>query len=222
MKAAGELTPEHQQYNYSGDRTNFHFVQTNELINDFIERETKKIPKLFRVFGQIPEIILTKDFPFDLSRIKYKSKKIVRPSWFYRIVGLFYIGVVLLSIMIVINLMMNNRLPILLLTGFLLFLLFLFFVPVYFLFISKKRNYKIIIDREGLQIGKNRFAWSNLTETAIMILPSGRGHQSYLILVTSDNKVLKFDLFNLSISDKKLSTIIEYYKKSSRQYPKNF
>jgi hypothetical protein len=194
----------------------------SKLINDFLEQETKKIPKLFKVFGQIPEIILTKDFHFDLSRIKYKNKKIIRPSWFYRIIGLFFIGLDLLSIIIVINLMMNNRLPIALLTGFLLFLLFLFFAPVYFLFISKKRNYKIVIDREGLQIDKNRFAWSNLTETAIMILPSGRGHQSYLILVTSDNKVLKFDLFNLSVSDKKLSTIIEYYKNSSRQYPESF
>jgi len=108
----------------------------------------------------------------------------------------------------------NNDLP----AGIIVFVVFST-VIIYLLiigFFSKKYNYSINLDFNGISIRDDYYQWYDLKHTAILQIGSGRGQREHLIIVLSDGTYEKYPLegflFLCGIGNT-ISTYIEYFKK---------
>ena len=185
---------------------------SQELINDFLEKERKRGPRILRIFPLQQNFESTSSLSEDLPHKKQKDIIVIKPSLLKRI---FITPVILFELWFAyqfIRGMSEGRFPLIFFILSSLFLLLLIFISIYFPFINRKMNYKIIIDGNGLIIAGKYFDWDTIQGTFIYTIPARRGYNSNLIIVTNDNTFYKFDLFNFGISDSKLSSYIEYFK----------
>ena len=80
---------------------------------------------------------------------------------------------------------------------------------------DKNRNFSMLIDREGIEIGKTQYKWSEIKETAILYLPVRRYGSNFLVILFKDHTYEKFDLSNFWSFEgfkKTISKYIEYFK----------
>jgi hypothetical protein len=107
---------------------------------------------------------------------------------------------------------MEYRFPFLVILFGFLFVTFLIYLLLKNSFFNKKYIYTITVDNEGLSIDSAKFYWTDIAETCILSRQKERRSNYYLLIFKKDTTVAKFDLFKFGLSDRKLSTIIEYYR----------
>jgi hypothetical protein len=85
-------------------------------------------------------------------------------------------------------------------------------------FISSKYNYSFFFNFEGLYIGEEYYRWTELKQTAILQIGSGRGQREHLVLVFKNGSYKKYPLegfLSLSGPGTMISTYIEYFKNNT-------
>ena len=96
---------------------------------------------------------------------------------------------------------------------YLIVLLVLFALIPIFIFIHLYRSVEIKkISPEGVFTHDFKLPWDQLADSLIIKVPRGKAFQTFLILITCENLLLKFDLRAFSISDHKLACLIENFK----------
>ena len=95
-------------------------------------------------------------------------------------------------------------------------LLFLVFMNLlaWPLVLSPKRNYTIILNRNGIAAGNKSFKWSEIMGTAILHLPKGKQGTNYLVIVLQDETYYKCNLgYFISFwgFTDKLASYVEYF-----------
>ncbi|PSL34912.1 hypothetical protein CLV42_102486 [Chitinophaga ginsengisoli] len=159
-----------------------------------------------------PGIRSTKSIAGALKSKRWGKEKIIRPS---RSLQVFSIALVLLPAYVwmwILKLLLEYTFPFLVfLFGFFM-MSFIIYLILRNSFFNKRYIYTIRVNRDAISIRKNKFYWRDIVETCIMYKYEGRTMNKYLLIFRKDEIVEKFDLYKFSISDKKLSEIIEYYK----------
>ena len=165
-----------------------------------------------RMVLNYPKVRATKTIAASLTNLKLDNEKIIRPSiWdrFISIIILFFLSIIWIGVL---KMLLDYKFPFaVFLFGFLL-VTFLISIVLRNSFFIKKYNYNIIVNKEGIAIDSHRIYWTDIADTFIMNRQEGRRTNYYLIIAKKDNSIEKLDLFNIGITDRKLSTIIEYYK----------
>lgn len=81
---------------------------------------------------------------------------------------------------------------------------------------DKKRNFKIVLSKEGIIIREVNYKWKEIYKIYIVKRRKGKGYFYYLILALDTGVTDKYDFTNLialGATEKKLSAYIEHYKK---------
>jgi hypothetical protein len=181
-------------------------------IDDFIKTEESKMSWLDKLIRNYPKIRPTKSIACSLTNFKLENEKIIRPSnWerFISIIILFFLGIVWLGL---VKMLLDYKFPFgVFLFGFLL-VTFMIFMLIRNSFFNKRYNYNITINKEAIAVDRQKIYWTEIADTYIMNRQEGRSTNYYLIISKKDKTIEKLDLLNIGISDRKLSTIIEYYK----------
>ena len=191
---------------------------TNEFILRFLETENQKLSETARNSETKIRFWQTKDLASASTTAQQRQKRF-RPFYWYR----WLIGVCLcidiVAIVMIIDQMSQSKLSIFSAVGLLALLFILLLIPVTIFVRQRKTNEIIEISTEGVFTNTMALPWTQLTETFIMKVPIGKYSKIYLVLVTAENLILKFETKYLSVSETKLATLIEDCKKLQRDSP---
>ncbi len=184
--------------------------------DEFLEKEKRKVSGIMRFFGIEPELATT----FSLCEEKKLSIRhetvSITPSWLNRLVVLPFILLNIFPIVILLRIMTKNEMSGLIFPAMIIFLLLILFLILYFTLLDKKRNYKIIISKEGIRISQDNFRWEDIRETYIMSMPKTKTRSSYFVIQSNTDEFRKFSLFNFTESDEKFSALIEFFKQKNK------
>jgi len=182
------------------------------LIKDFTEQEIDGMSWFDRLVRNYPVVHETQWYAPHMERLAFGPEQELKPSWLYRLfmsVGIAFLSLVCVALWMAI---VRDRFPLLLYMGFLLLLGWLIFIIVRRTFIDKKYNYLIHIDKEGIAIGDVSFLWKDIAATCILSRRQGKRTNAYLVVLTNDRLIQKYDLSGFGTPEWKLSAAIEYYK----------
>jgi hypothetical protein len=182
-------------------------------ISDFIEKEKRKMSWLDKAVMNYPTIHKTSFLSSPLAQST--PEVVIRPSILNKLItipfilfgGAFYIPLV--------NIMVNQKLPILIPLIGILFLSFILYLLIWHSFLNPNYIYRFRINREYIEASGKKHYWTEISETCIMTKMEGRNSNSYLVIFKKEGSVEKSNLFKFRISRKKLAGIIEFYKTSS-------
>jgi hypothetical protein len=99
------------------------------------------------------------------------------------------------------------------------------FIPFVILFVvagvigvifDKKRNFKIMMSRDGITIKEFSYQWNEIYKTYIVTRRKGKGYLYFLILALDNGVTDRYEFTNLmdfGETDKKIAAYIEHYKK---------
>jgi len=182
------------------------------LVDNFIKTEESKMNWLDKAVRNYPKVRPTKSISYSLTNLKLDKEKIIRPSLLDKFISaliLFFLTIVWVGLF---KMLLDYKFPFaIFLFGFLL-VTFIIFILLSNSFFNKKYIYDLTINKEGIAIDNNKFYWTDIAETCIMNRQEGRRTNYYLVIFKKDTTIKKLDLFRIAITDKKLATIIEYYK----------
>lgn len=139
----------------------------------------------------------------------------IKPSVFQKLVILPLFLFALLFYIPLFNSFLNKKLPILIPTLGILFLSLIIYLLIWHSFFNPKYIYRIVLNKDYIRIRDKKFYWQEIAETCIMTRQERRTGNSYLVILKKDSTVEKFDLFKFAITNKKLASIIESYKKKN-------
>jgi hypothetical protein len=179
-------------------------------IKDFIEDEQKKMTWLDKVVRNYPRIHQTS---FLNNPLKQSVEEIViRPSIVQKLPVIPFIFFALLFLFYPVKILINNSLPALIPIGMIFFILFILYMAIWHTFFNPKYIYSIRINHQFIEARHQKYNWENIADTCIMFKMSGRIDNVYLVILMKDGNVEKLNLSKFSISAKKVSGIVEYYK----------
>ena len=182
------------------------------LIDDFIKTEESKMSWLDKLVRNYPKVRPTKSITYSLTGFKLDKEKIIRPSIWNRFIAtivLFFLSMVWFGLF---TSLLDYKFPFVPFLFAFLFVTFIIFLLLRNSFFNKKYNYKLTISKDAIAIDKHKIFWIDIDDTYIMNRQEGRRTNYYLIISKKDKTIQKLDLFNIGITDRKLATIIEYYK----------
>ena len=176
-------------------------------------RLAEKHKRLFR--GRLTYAVIQKTRLQALSEMyKVPADTVERefnPSWFRKVFLLFPIAITIFCSFALIHL--KQRAEVLYLVSFPLILVSAF--CIYDGFFNRQTNFHIYVDATGIRMAEDRFYWSEILETAILQIGSGRNSKYYLVLLFNDGSYRKFSLrqfLSLWGFRDQLSTYIEYFR----------
>lgn len=182
-------------------------------IDDFIENSASKMTWWQKVVRDYPKVKSTKFISDDIQYVQLGNQAVMETSILKKVVNFLILPIpALIWIAILLRLLASPTL------GF----LFAFLLVTYMLYLllsslfSKRYNYTITIDMEGISIDKNKIYWTSIGETGIMSKREGKETISYLLIFKTDTTMEKCDLRKFVVSDRALATIIEYYKAKAK------
>jgi hypothetical protein len=144
------------------------------------------------------------------------KEKIIRPSRLRQTFGIILLLLPAYVWLWILKLLLEYTFPFLVLLFGFFMVSFMIYLILRDSFLNKEYIYTIRINSDAISIRNRKFYWADIDETCIMNRYEGRGKgdNSYLLIFRKDGIAEKFDLYKFSISDAKLSGIIEYYKGS--------
>lgn len=181
------------------------------LIDDFIKNEESKMSWGDKLFMMYPKVRSTPELTDTFQHLRLGNERVIKPSLGEKVIALFFLLFAVWFAIIPIKILFSSR-DVILGLGGLLFVGFLIFLLLRNSFFNKKYIFTITVDYEGISIDDNKFYWSAIDEVYIMSKREGKTTNHYLLIFEKDTTIKKFDLYKFSISSKKLSTIIEYYR----------
>lgn len=182
------------------------------LIDDFIKTEESKMSWLDKLVRNYPVFRPTKSIAYSLKNLKLDDEKIIKPSISNRFIAtiiLCFLSIVWIGLF---KILWGFKFPFAILLFSFLFVTLIIFLLLRNSFFYKKYNYNLTINKEAIAIDKRKIYWIDIADTFIMNKQEGRRTNYYLIISKKDKTIEKIDLFNIGVTDRKLSTIIEYYK----------
>lgn len=81
---------------------------------------------------------------------------------------------------------------------------------------DKKKNFKIIVSKDGIKIKEFTYQWKQIYKTYIVRRRKGKGNLYFLILALDTGVTDRYEftnLMDLGATDKKIAAYIEYFKK---------
>ena len=124
------------------------------------------------------------------------------------IVGLIFIG-------LMINVLLNPK-PTEGFNVFIPFVIIFVFAGVLGVIFDKKRNFKIIMSRDGITIKEFSYKWNQIYKVYIVRRRKGKGYLYFLIFALDTGVTDKYEFTNLmdfGPTEKKIAAYIEHYKK---------
>jgi hypothetical protein len=181
------------------------------LVDDFIKEEEAKMSWLEKVFMNYPKMYSTKELAGSTKGLSIDTDKIFLPSLFHRAVAIIFLIFSIVCWLILLN-MLTKHILVPVTIGGLIFISLIIWIVLWNTFLNRKYIYAIKLNKNNIEIDRKIIAWTEISDTQIMLRQVGRGRSSYLVIFTKDSQVHKYSLFKFGISDKKLSTLIELYK----------
>jgi hypothetical protein len=177
-----------------------------------IDNEESKMTWFDKLVMNYPKVQPTKSLTDSFQNLQFGTKTVIRPSIWDKAVAIIFSLFAGLFWIVLLRMLMEYRSPFLVILFGFLFVTFLIYLLLKNSFFNKKYIYTITVDEEGLSIDSTKFCWTGIAETCILSRQEGRRVNHYLLIFKKDTTVAKFDLFKFGLSDRKVSTIIEYYR----------
>jgi len=168
--------------------------------------------KLDKFLLYYPKIRKTNSWEPLSKKTDWKKEMVFRPSWLMKIVMVPFLIVGLIFLKYVTYALVGNLLPLYVSIFFLFFVMFLIWLIMWFGFLKPNYFYKITINNEYIECGKQTILWENVEETCILTRGGGKQTNKYLVIFKKDKTICEFDLYKFVILDWKLATAIEYFK----------
>ncbi|WP_153799502.1 hypothetical protein [Foetidibacter luteolus] len=181
------------------------------LVEEFIKQEETNMTWLEKVFMNYPKIYSTKELAGSTKGISIEVEKLFHPSLFDRFIATIFLIFSIVSWLILFNLL-NKHILVPVTIGGLIFISIIIWIIIWNTFLNRKYIFAIKLNKNYIEIDRKIIPWTEIVDTQILLRQVGRGRSSYLVIFTSDNQVHEYSLFKFSISDKKLSTLIEFFK----------
>lgn len=184
-------------------------------IHDFIRVEEQKMTWLDKVAINYPKARATSFISHPLRDNALPDQTVIRPSTWDRAISIIislFLAIVWIGLL---RALLAYKFPFaIFLFGFLL-VTFMIYLLIRNSFFNKKYIYRLSFDKEGISIDSRMIAWSDIEDTFIMNRQEGRRTNYYLLVFKKDKTIDKLDLFRMGTYDRKLATIIEYYKQKA-------
>lgn len=191
-------------------RLNFNIVIANELITEFlkieIQRSSIENPDRKIHFVSTKEIVNEGDA--SVKRLPEELKPLAREKNLI----LFFSFINLIGFILVVYQFYLSGLRSLTFVILSLLFLALLLIPLFILARLKKTLEITKISSNGIYTSEQTFRWDQLHDTFILKIPDGRNFKRYLVLVTIENKILKYSLGFFLVSDFWLANAIEKFK----------
>jgi len=176
-----------------------------------MDSERAKMNWLNRLLGNYPNAESTEELAFPAMERHYDEEKVIRPSVVNMVFLTLFAGFALLFWFTFLKMVIKGILLPVTVT-FLIFVTGILTLIVWQAFLNPRYNYIITIGKFGIQVRDKIWTWKEIDNTYIMWLPARRRPVTYLLIFLRNDEVEKFNLFNFSISTKRIAEIIEYYK----------
>lgn len=182
------------------------------LVEKFIDEEKSKCNRLERLFNNYPVFYFVKDISTNLKHKSTDKTFIVRPSIFRRLLAILFIcfgmfGWFSIFLLVVLQILLPITIIFLLLiTAWIGFILWTFFL-------GSKYSFKITFTTKELIIDKEHIAWDRISEYLLMEKGGGRYMVSTLVLFIDNKEIKRKIIDNLNTSGDKILKLIELYKK---------
>lgn len=183
-------------------------------VDEFIEAETSKMNWFDKMGMNYPKVKTTKYLSFPLAGKTFSSETVIRPSLINKsltVVYLFFLSLLALALANA----SSNGLPFAASRIGFAFIAIAGFIVVRNAFFHPKYIFEIKLSTKGIEIKNAKLLWGEVAETCIMSRREGKSTNYYLVIFTKTKAIMKYDLFSFSIADRKLATLIEYYKTST-------
>jgi len=187
------------------------------LTEEFLEKEKLKKNWLDKLAHSYPSVRPTNGFSWPLKTSELTPERIIKPSLWTKITSTLILIPPVFMWFIFFSMVFTQATLIPLYIFFLAFITALLLLFVRNSIFNKKFFYNIKLTYSGITVGRNRFFWEQVKETCILNRREGRVWVSYLIIFGQDNSTEKYSLFKFNISDSKMASLIEYYKKHAKQ-----
>ena len=182
------------------------------IVDDFIDSETAKMGRMDRFLLNYPVIETTRALAEPAAKGRFGEEKVIRPSLTERIKAVIIVVFLSLAWLVVLRLLLKGVVPWFVPFFGLVFLSFMIWFLLRNFFFNKKYNFTIWVTPIWIAVDETKFFWNEIAETCILSRHEGKSTNSYLIILKKDGTVEKFNLFLFGSSNRKLATIIEYYK----------
>lgn len=180
------------------------------IVEDYIKNKKTNISKIDKLFKRVPKFYFAHDFQALGNSIEIGEEVILRTSALLKFLAIpfiafgVYIGIKFLPIMV-----SNILISLVLLIPLSAWIGLI----VWASFLNPNYNYKIILDKEKIQIGKTILPWNRIMEIAIMEYGEGRNKVEQLIIFKNDQTILEFSLQNFEIYKAYILSYCEKYRK---------
>lgn len=182
-------------------------------VKDFLEAEKSKMSWLDKVVMNYPQVYQTSFLSPPIKQ--HKSEIVIRPSLFTKLIAVSFLLFALVFYIPLFNVLRSRTLPIPVPVTGILFISFILYLLIWHSFLNPKYIYHIRLSSQCIEARKNKFYWNEIAETCILTRMEGRFSNSYLVLLMRDGRIEKMDLFKFSISNKRLSGIVEFFKEQN-------
>ncbi|AEV98386.1 hypothetical protein A4D02_22455 [Niastella koreensis] len=186
------------------------------LIDDFIKNEESKMSLGDKLFMNYPKVRSTTELTDTFQHLRLGNKRVIKTSLSDKVIAVVFLLFIMWFAVGHVKLLFSSRDNNLLGLGGLVFVLFMISLLLRNSFFNKKYIFTITVDYEGISIDTNKFSWTAIDEIYLMSKHEGKRTNYYLLIFEKDTTIKKFDLYKFSISSRKLSTIIEYYRTGHR------
>lgn len=184
-------------------------------IHDFIRGEEQKMTWLDKVVMNYPKARATSFISHPLQDNALPDQTVITPSTWDRAISIvisLFLAIVWIGLL---RALLEYKFPFaIFLFGFLL-VTFMIYLLIRNSFFNKKYIYRLLFDKKGITIDHRRISWSDIEDTYIMNRQEGKRTNYYLLVFKKDKTIDKLDLFRMGTYDRKLATIIEYYKQKA-------
>jgi hypothetical protein len=186
-----------------------------ETLNYIAREEAMELSWLDRQLGiRRPTILSTEDLAKQYKKpIDTQNESVIFKPFKLNFIFLSIAGVIFIGLMI--NVLLNPK-PNENFNVFIPFLIVLMVVGFIGIIFDKKRNFKIVLSKEGIAIKEFNYQWKEIYKIYIVKRREGKGYTYYLILALDTGVTDRYDFTNLielRATEKKLSAYIEHYKK---------
>lgn len=183
---------------------------TKELITEFLETENQRISA-----GSLQKeacLLSTKDIVRQNGHRIEKLPRDLRPLKRERNLILFFSLINITGFIFVVNQFYKLALPLGSFLALTVLFLALLLIPILVFLRFRKRLDILKISRQGIITSSGVFRWDQLNDTLILKVPNGKNFKNYLVLVTRENQIFKYDLNFFLMNELKLAAAIEKFK----------
>ncbi|RFP64124.1 hypothetical protein D0N36_15545 [Hymenobacter lapidiphilus] len=176
------------------------------IVHEFMAREQTKKGILDGIFWHEPRFFFAKDFKKTRKEVDYTAGITIKTAWLLKAIACIPLGVAFYAASVMLLLIMGD-IHRLVATGFLILItLFIRFI------VKNVFTRRLEINSSHIRVNKKPVKWPKVVEILLMTKDSSRFGEAWLIVFTTDNKIHRHPLVNLSHSVGEMFDYINFYK----------